>query len=125
MSNRVLVRADDGKVYADPVLSDDPSGWFLAFDADGPAEFVMAEDVLTRLHPLVDAERLLTAGGVSAVLGDGPRYGERTFPGGATRRAVAFDVTVRKKPPARLVRDGMTGRRLAAAGGRSLVLSSN
>jgi hypothetical protein len=106
MSTVTNVRADNGGLYANPVVHG--NGWFLEFPADEPPELVIAKFPDEPIRSVeARAGAILAGAGVSAVLIGTPRLGVRLF--GRDRRsakrlmAAAWTVDVARPIPARLL----------------------
>jgi len=70
------VRADDGKMYKNPVLEGD--GWFICFDDDDPVELVVADE-----SGIQEPMSFLKSIGINRpkMMGKGQRCGSRVFKG--------------------------------------------
>lgn len=102
------VRADDGKMYRDPVLEGE--GWFVCFDDDDPVELAVADEA-NLPEPTVFLKDL----GITVrhgTLGKGVRNGSRMF-GGKFKSAKAWFFDISKPIPAKLItrHDGVVERK--------------
>lgn len=100
------VRADDGKMYRNPVLAG--GGWFICFDDDDPVEIVIADE-----SGIKEPDSLLRSLGIiPSNMQKAMRGGSRMF-GQNFRQAKSWFFDINSRIPAKLItsHDGIVERK--------------